>query len=64
MWEPIPCYPAGEQPSRRARARPIVPPEPAPPRPARPPPPALAPPPPDPSRRLRDYNWIGALFMR
>jgi hypothetical protein len=61
-WEPIPCYPAGEPPSRRARARPRLPPEPEPPRPARPPPAALRPP--NPERRLSDYNWIGRLFMR
>ncbi|MBN9562899.1 MAG: hypothetical protein J0H14_19565, partial [Alphaproteobacteria bacterium] len=61
-WEPIPCYPAGEPPSRRARARPRLPPEPEPPRPARPPP--KAPRPPNPERRLSDYNWIGRLFMR
>jgi len=61
-WEPIPCYPFGEPPPRKAASA-AEPPAPAPPAPARPPP-RDASRPPEPARPPRDYRWIGGLFTR
>ncbi len=65
-WEPKPCYPFGKPPPRRARARPIEPPEPEPAPPPRP----TAPParPPDWGRPApegpRLPPWVMGLFQR